>query len=374
MATKPHKRSESTPKSILIIRLSAIGDNVMATPLIRAIRRRYPDVAIDWLVQPESRDLVSHHPELRRTLTWPTKRFKQLARAKQYSTLFTEWSTSIKAIRHQRYDWVIDTQGLLKSGIIAKLSGARYIVGCGSREGAQCMVHDNVPKIHGKPRISSEYLDIAEFLGLPTEPFAMELGLPPASDEAAGKILDDFSLHSGFIALFPFTTRPQKHWIEAHWIRFIDHWWAKTGIPAVILGGPGDKEASSRIMKQVKAPASVINLASERFLSIPDAAALIGKASLSVGVDTGMTHMSIAHRRPTVCLFGSTIPYTDTQTPDVRILFENLPCVPCRKNPICEGRFDCMRQLMPEKVLNAALELIHADFNPVGRKTGSDPF
>jgi len=353
-----HQRSQIPPNSVLIIRLSAIGDNVMATPLIRAFRRRYPEVAIDWLVQPESKDLVSHHPELRNTLLWPTKRFKQLAKAKKYLTLWREWIREIRNIRKNHYDWVIDTQGLLKSGIIGKLCGARYIVGCGSREGAQYMVHDNVPKIHGKPRISSEYLDIAEFLGLPTDPFEMELHLPPASHESAESIIEEFSLQTGFITLLPFTTRPQKHWIETHWVEFINQWWSKTRIPAVMLGGPGDKQASEQIFSQLTDPASVINLASQRFLSIPDAAALIGRASLSIGVDTGMTHMSIAHKRPTVCIFGSTIPYTETHTPNVKILFHKLACVPCRKHPTCEGRFDCMQKLTPETVLNAAQSIL----------------
>ena len=190
--------------------------------------------------------------------------------------------TCIRDVRKRNYDWVIDTQGLLKSGIIAKLSGAKYIVGCGSREGAQFMVHDNVPKIHGKPRISSEYFDIAEFLGLPTEPFSMELGLPPASWEAAQGIIDEFNLTDGFVTVFPFTTRAQKHWIESHWIEFIDQCWEQTALPCVILGGPGDRQASEGMTSQLKEKRSAINLAGQRFLSIPDAAALIGKANISV--------------------------------------------------------------------------------------------
>ncbi len=359
----PHPRSRKTPTSILIIRLSAIGDNVMATPLIRAFRRKFPDARIDWLVQPESRDLVSHHPELREAISWPTRRFKQLSRERHYLTLMREWVSALREIRKRRYDWVVDTQGLLKSGLIAWSSGAHYRIGCGAREGAQFMVHDNVPKIHGKPRISSEYLDIAAFLDLPTEPFDMELGLPPTSAINVEKTLAEFSLHPhAFVALFPFTTRPQKHWIESHWVDWIDRWWQQTQIPCVLLGGPGDREASHRIIQQLRSPAAVINLAGERFLSIPDSAAFIARARLCVGVDTGMTHMSIAQKRPTVCLFGSTVPYTETGShPHVRILYESLPCAPCRKHPTCNGRYDCMQQLRVDSVLSAALDLMDAE-------------
>ena len=189
----------------------------------------------------------------------------------------------------------------------------------------------------------------------------MELGLPRASYTAALLTIDEFSLQDGFFTIFPFTTRPQKHWIEAHWIELIDQIWAQTKLPCVMLGGPGDRVASERIAQQLKHPESVINLAGERFLSIPDAAAMISSANASIGVDTGMTHMSIAHKRPTVYIFGSTIPYTETYTPKVKILVERLDCVPCRKHPSCEGRFDCMQQLSPKRVLDALLEVIDAN-------------
>ena len=164
--------------SILIIRLSAIGDNVMATPLIRAFKEKYPEAEIDWLVQPESKDLVSNHPALRKVLTWPTKHFKKLAKARKYATLFKEWRAAIREIKQQQYDWVIDTQGLLKSGIIAKLSGAHYRLGCGSREGAQYMVHDNVPKIHGKPGSAPSILILRNSSDCPLTRFRWNWAFP----------------------------------------------------------------------------------------------------------------------------------------------------------------------------------------------------
>jgi heptosyltransferase I len=352
-----HKPSKSIPESILIIRLSAIGDNVMATPLIHAFRQKYPHARIDWLAQPESIDLVSCHPDLNKVIEWPTRYFKKLIKAKKWITFLKAWSQAIKGIRKQKYEWIVDTQGLMKSGIIARLSGAKYIIGLGSREGSQFLVHEQVPKIHGNPRISSEYLDLAQFLELPVEPFEMLLRLPKASYESAEKVIKEFSLSNGFVCICPFTTRPQKHWFEDYWVKFIDQWYARTTIPCVMLGGPGDSDASNRIERQIAKPGSLINLAEERFLSIPDAAALIEKTDLLIGVDTGMTHMAIAHKRPTICIFGSTVPYTETHTPGVKIHFQKLSCAPCRKHPTCNGAFDCMRMVTPELILSSALEL-----------------
>jgi heptosyltransferase I len=354
----PHPRSQLNPRSILIVRLSAIGDNVMATPLIRACRRAFPDAAIDWVVQAESHELVCHHPELREAILWPTKRFKQLARERRYLQLAREWLQAAQGIRQRHYDWVIDTQGLLKSGLIAWISGARYRIASGAREGCQLLVHDRVPKPNTGTDICAEYRDIATFLGLPDSPFEMELQLSTAARERASAALQLHGLaRARFITILPFTTRPQKHWIEDHWVTLIDAWWKQMQVPCVLLGGPGDQEATQRLLGRLADPASVINLSGMHFLSVPDAAAFIAHTGLSIGVDTGMTHMSIAQKRPTLCLFGSSVPYTRTCVPNVTILFEPLACAPCRRHPTCNNRFDCMQMLTPERVLQAAAQL-----------------
>jgi heptosyltransferase-1 len=77
-----------------------------------------------------------------------------------------------------------------------------------------------------------------------------------------------------------------------------------------------------------------------------------------VGVDTGLTHMGTAFKRPTVALFGSTRPYLDGRTPSTQVMYDALSCSPCRRHPTCAGRFDCMRQLTPERVWQCAQTLM----------------
>lgn len=349
---------DADPKAILVIRLSAIGDNVMATPLISALRRRYPDTRLVWLTQPESAELVAHHPDLDQVIVWPRRRFGKLARGFEWRSLARESCAVLKALRRQRFDWTIDTQGLLKSGLLALATGARRRIGLGAREGAQWLVHANVPKRHGDPRLSSEYEDLADFLGLPTDRFEMRLELSPAARAGARDVVAEFGLESGFVVLCPFTTRPQKHWFDEHWAAFIDGWTERSDLPLVLLGGPMDAERARSILAAARRGDRAINLAGPRFLKIPDAAALIELSSALVGVDTGMTHMALAFKRPTVALFGSTVPYTDTRGAPARILFEPLICAPCRKRPTCGGAWTCMRLLDPQRVLAACSELL----------------
>mgnify|MGYP000098901482 CR=1 FL=1 len=90
--------------------------------------------------------------------------------------------------------------------------------------------------------------------------------------------------------------------------------------------------------------------------------AAIARAGLLIGVDTGLTHMGTALRVPTVALFGSTRPYLDALTTRTAVLYEALPCSPCRRHPTCHGAFDCMRQWSVDRVLaQARVQLALAD-------------
>jgi 4-amino-4-deoxy-L-arabinose transferase-like glycosyltransferase len=85
--------------------------------------------------------------------------------------------------------------------------------------------------------------------------------------------------------------------------------------------------------------------------------AAIADAALLIGVDTGLTHIGSALAVPTVALFGSTCPYLDPVAHRSVVLYEKLACSPCRRNPTCDGRFDCMRALEVERVMSEALRV-----------------
>ncbi|HET8871796.1 MAG TPA: glycosyltransferase family 9 protein, partial [Aquabacterium sp.] len=89
-------------------------------------------------------------------------------------------------------------------------------------------------------------------------------------------------------------------------------------------------------------------------LKLDESVALISMCQQLIGVDTGLTHMGTALRLPTVALFGSTRPYLSSGTPTTQVMYDALPCSPCRRRPTCDGRFDCMKQLTVNRVLTQA--------------------
>ena len=121
------------------------------------------------------------------------------------------------------------------------------------------------------------------------------------------------------------------------------------GLTPVLLGGPGDATQAPAIAAAVP---KLVNLVGT--LKLDETAAVIATAALLIGVDTGLTHMGSALQVPTVALFGSTRPYLDAGTARTTILYEALPCAPCRRHPTCGGRFDCMRAIEVDAVLQQA--------------------
>jgi heptosyltransferase-1 len=343
--------TDDSQLTILVVRLSAIGDIVFATPLIHALRQRYPQAHISWLVQPEVAPLLEENRELDEVILWPRAEWAALWREHRYLTLWCRVREFRVRLRQRRFDMALDVQSLMKSGFLVWLSGAKQRIGLGSREGSQWLMSRVVVKGGEPRRIGSEYLHFARQLDLPTEEFEMRIGLSEDDICYAKTEVNTWGLGQGFVVICPFTTRPQKHWLDHSWRRLVRQIEARWGKPVVMLGGPGDRSAS----EDIAAEPGVINLVGDTRLR--QAAAIIGLADLVIGVDTGLTHMGIAMQRPTLCLFGSTRPYLDTTQASAKVIYHPLECSPCRRHPTCDGRYDCMASITAEEVMTEAEKL-----------------
>ena len=343
-------------KRVLIVRTSAIGDVVFASPFAAAIKRSHPQAHVAWLVEPGIHELLAADPAIDELILWPKAEWKALWQARRLVELSRRVSALRGALRARRFDTAIDLQSLLKSGLLTWLSGAPRRIGLGSREGSQCLMTEVIPKGGVERRISSEYLDLAERLGLDPGEFLPRLHVADAVDARARQILAEQGLLAGrYAVLAPFTTRPQKHWFEDAWQALAPRLVAELGLVPVILGGPADREAAARI---AAACPEAVSLAGGTRLA--EAAALIRHAGLVVGVDTGLTHMGIAFSTPTVALFGSTRPYLETGRSNARVIWLALECSPCRRRPTCNGAFTCLRDIRPERVLDEARAVLAA--------------
>jgi heptosyltransferase-1 len=348
------------PRNVLLVRLSARGDIVFSSPMVRAFRRTFPEARVTWLAESHTKNLIEHHPELDEVIVWDRGSWKELVKERRFLTLFREARTFISELRKRRFDVAVDMQGLLRSGLMAFLSGAPTRIGLRPKEGSQFFMTEVVDRHRNqgnRAKASSEYLHLAQELGLDTGEFRMEVPLSTEDREFIDALISRESLEAGYAVAIPFTTRPQKHWFEDRWAALLDRVTEELGLPTVVLGGPGDQEALDRIRGMAAAtPLSLVGKT-----SLTQAAGAIERAALVIGVDTGLSHMGLAFDRPTVTIFGSNIPYTEPPTDRGKVLVHWLECSPCKGNPTCDGDYTCLKLISVEDVLAAAREVMAND-------------
>ncbi len=359
-------------QKILVVRLSARGDVVLASPLAGALRRAFPRAHLAWIAEERTAEMIRHNPHLDTVIVWERASWKQMLRKGRWVALVHAALDFADGLRAARFDVALDAQGLLRSGAVAFLSGAGARIGLNSKEGSGLLM-TRVVKADDSRVMAAANARFAEALGLDASEFTLEIPRGPDERVAAERLSAREGLEGGFVAACPFTTRFYKHWFEDRWSALIERVPGRTGLPVALLGGPSDRSAADRILAGVDG--RVADFVGRTTLG--EAAALVERCTALVGVDTGMTHMAHAYRRPAVALFGSNTPYLDPPGPQAAILHSGRACSPCRGKLTCDGRIDCMRDLSVDAVLDALEAKLRASDGAArdecARSTGSGP-
>lgn len=341
----------SSPQKILIIRTSAMGDVVMASPLAEGLRIKFPEARICWLAEPQVAPLLEDNPSLDSVIVWPKLQWKVLFREKKFSRLFSEVMAFARKLRGEKFSLAVDAQGLLRTRLLAWFSGAPQRIGFESREPGQHLMTRLIPKGDEAHLMGSEYFYLLRQIGMETTAeLKKSIHLSDARHTEASQALAKAGVTGPYAVFAPFTTRPQKHWFEHLWVQLAHEVSEKLNMTVIWLGGPSDASAAEALSRD----GGGYNLAGKTGLGA--SAAIVSKAAFVVGVDTGLTHMGSAFCLPTVALFGSTCPYTETRSPYTTVLYHPLPCSPCRRTPTCNGRHDCMQAITVEEVLQAIVQ------------------
>lgn len=326
---------------ILAVKLSSLGDVLHALPAVAGFAS-VPGNEVEWAVQPQFAPLVERFSCVSRV--WRVPRPSE-TRA---------WLGALAALRKERFDLVVDFQGLLKSAVVARAPRASRVLGPSfAREGSR-FFYDELAARPGGPRRHAvdECFDALRHEGVPVpaEP-SFPLDLPPVDPDALAPALRGLS--GPRVAVAPFSRWESKNWPAARFAEAIRLLVERRGARVYVAGGPGDAAASASIIESAGVPAA--NLCGR--LSVAESASLFSRCAALLTNDSGPMHLAAAVGTRCVALFGPTSPdRTGPWGPRHRILRAACPKAPCRKRVCPLGTGACLSGVSAAEAVSAVLD------------------
>ena len=289
---------------ILFVKLSSIGDIVHALPALAAVRRALPRAEIGWVVERRSAEILRDNPLVNTLIEVDTK---GLRRWPVSGETLPATRRQLRRLRASPFDLALDFQGLLKSALIARLSGAPRRVGFARahlREPASRFLLTKTVDVPARSHVIRKNLALASgALGvrLPTDADEFEFPVAVSREhEAEAEALVQI-VGQRFAILNPGGGWPTKLWDAARFGSLADSLLQNFGLRSIVTHGPGELELAERV-----ASASRTGAAHVASPSLKGFFALARRAAVYVGGDTGPTHLAVAACAPVVGLFGPT--------------------------------------------------------------------
>ncbi len=328
-------------RKVLVIRLRSIGDTVLATPSLRALRRFLPNAQIDILLEDWVAPVVENSQDIDNVITVKRKSAADRARV-------------ARVLRARRYDVVYNLHGGSTSTFLTRATGARYRVGFSNYRYSGLHNHaaPSPMELWGREEIHSveQQLALLGWTGVPvTDLPPTQLFVNPSAALAMKKRLHDSGIDEDrrIALLHPAAAFDTKQWATENFAR-VSEYLSRNGYAPVVIVAKNEFHIAAELQK-----ASSVPVTSYADLSLPEVTVLAARASLFVGNDSGIAHIAAAVRCPTVVIFGSSNvthwrPWSSAPSAMVR---EELPCQPC-PGYTC-GEFDepqCIRRIKVESV------------------------
>lgn len=334
-------------KKILLIRLRRIGDIIMTTPSITALKEAFPGAFISYIVEEPYKDLVERNPSLDKVIV-----LKKKQGIKDFFKL-------IRKIQKENYDVVLDFHGGPRASLITLFSGAKLKLGYKIKY--RSFIYDiKLPRAVKSGHIHSvdNHLNLVKALGVNIE-ISLPLFLPqarPDEIEKVKKFIDEHRLEGHKIITIHISAGNEfRYWGVDNIVKLSDLLDNLPGVQIVLIGTSEDQEAEEEILEKSKA--RLLSLVGK--LNLRELRELICRSSLFVGPDSGPMHIAASTATPIVALFGPTLPAHFSPWQAKALLIEkDFDCRPCRQKRCIYKDFRCLRTITPEEVYEACRGLI----------------
>ena len=330
-----------------------VGDAVMATPAIRALREHFPSARLIGLMKPYVAGVLEGAP-------W----FDEQILLDSRGPRARRWPAIAWRLRRKRPDLAVLFSNTFRSTLVAALAGSRRRIGY-RRYGRGFLLTDALEPVRRpdgrllpSPVIDAYNL-LAQTAGCTKPGYRMELFTTPDDEAAAEQVWRNGKLgrHPEVVCLNPGAAfGAAKHWSTEYFAQLAQELVDRRGSGVLILCGPAERELARQIVHLANRPA-VVSLA-EQPLSLGLTKACVRRADLLVTTDSGPRHFAAAFGRPVVTLFGPThIPWTETYYARAIHLQKQVPCGPCQLR-VCPLDHRCMTELTSAEVFAAASQLL----------------
>lgn len=343
---------DNNVEKILIVRLSAIGDVIHSLPTAYALRQKYPNAQIDWLVEEQSYPLVSLNPYLDNVIILPRKRWKKLIKKDVIKGLKSFFSF-FKNLRAENYNITLDLQGLFKSAISSFFVNPALRMGpVDGRELSTLFYQAKIDVPEKKVHRIEKYLHFAGALDAEMNKIDYGLKITPVIKSRVSRLFEEHKIvtNKKIIIINPFTNWESKNWFLERYFSLANEL-IKNGYYVIFTGSRDDKEAIDNFIAINEE--SFSNLAGKTDLQ--ELTELYNRADLYIGGDTGPTHLAAAVGTPVVSLMGPTDPETNGPLGKGHAVIQDnsLECIRCWDRH-CSRKMQCMKSISVEQVLRIA--------------------
>ena len=341
-------------KSVLIVLVAGIGDLVLASPAIRAIRNGYPGAEIHLLTSTEAFPLARNYPYVDRTHSFP---LREILEKKQ--PLSTAWKI-VSQLRRVRFDMAVNLYsvdsrvGAVRMAALFLAFGAKERVGHDNL-GFGLALTNKIPRdvFRGRHKMDS-MLEVSIYAGGKPDDKGIEIFWEKASEEKWSQLFDGPRVGADEvrIGINPGGYRPNRRWEPRRFAAVADRLCDALNAKIFIFGGPGEEKITAAVVDEMKHDAVV--LAGK--LNLNDLAYIASHLDLMITNDSGPMHIAAAAGAPLVVIFGPSDPKIfGPRIPEERydIVHANLDCQPCSKIN-CE-HVTCLKEISPDDVFEAAI-------------------
>jgi lipopolysaccharide heptosyltransferase I len=342
-------------EEILIVRTSALGDILHGIPVAGALKERFPQCRITWVVDERYRDLLDGHPWVDRIVMI---RLKEGMRSLLHDRGRRNWTGVARMLRRLRFDVAIDLQGLMRSGFITYLSGAPVRIGFPKghvRETLNRLFTNLRPQsIPSRSHVIDRNLALLHPLGIHTREKRFSLRVPPSVEDGVQQYL--LEMDAGRDAL-RVAVNPAAGWITKQWSphRYaeiadrISKAWDAT---VFLLWGPGERGLAEQVKRHMQTPGHPVPE-----MGLAALTAFLRGCDVFIGGDSGPLHLAAALGVPVLGLYGPSDPVRNGPFRDTdRVVTVGEPCGPCYKRNC--ARPSCMDSIPVEQVWDAVTGMV----------------